>query len=42
MLLEDGKMVVMTKYNSKQYFVNEISFEITPANHKFEWVYTEP
>lgn len=34
--------MVLTKYNTKQYFINDISFDITPLTHKFEWVYTDP
>ncbi len=32
----------MTKYNSKQYFINDISFDLTPTTHKFEWVHLDP
>eukprot|EP00347_Sterkiella_histriomuscorum_P020908 403335999 len=42
MLQEEGKLVVITRYNSKQYLINDIDFDITPQSYKFDWIYVDP
>ncbi|CDW90464.1 piwi-like protein 1 [Stylonychia lemnae] len=42
MLLQDQQLVVITKYNSRQYHVVDISFDITPSAHIFTWEYYNP
>jgi uncharacterized membrane protein YcaP (DUF421 family) len=33
LLEENGPLVVITKYNSKQYFINDINFEVNPIDY---------
>ena len=42
MLLVEDKMVVITKHNSVEYFINDIDFKGSPKTHTFEWVYLNP
>ena len=36
LLEENGPLVVITKYNSKQYFINDINFELNPIEYSFD------
>lgn len=34
---DDRRKVVITEHNSRQYQIDDITFDITPKNHSFTW-----
>ena len=36
LLEEQGPLVIITKYNSRQYYINDINFDLNPEEFSFD------